>query len=448
MKKRLAFLISMMMALACLAGCAGTADTPSPDGEQSPNVEQSPDTGEVQPLPIPENTCDPLIEYDPEREIYFTCHNQYYTIYRADSANQDFSFLIFSKEPLDLSTLELDIPIESDYIVSWGEVELQGLDTEYSEEYALLKGSSHNYYPYYLYAYQRGMDFKQAVELYEAYRALYEEIYEDGRIPTDEELAAVDAASAAYREYRAQFLEDYLAVTEEQLPQFYVYGVTAIFFNPENLLTLEEQLAAPVETFTSIDITIEGVTYHEEVGEITLDRSLSQESLEDGSQFKSVNDSGFGGSSSAFVYTDGLEDCWVFQFTAEKAMTITGLTLQDAPVTAQTFSVQYEDLGITSEWNGTDPLYINAGESVSLHVVMQSSLFNCVDYRTCVWGILTYETADGKFFDYAEETVASDWNLYEEYYILYEGMYASRYWTDFNYAMDKLENENWPALYH
>ena len=131
--KRRWFLMFMCLAL-FLSACG-------PIHEENATQTSERDVPEVQPFSqLPLEHGNDMVEYDPEREIYIACQNQYKDLY-TDLAGHGISFMILSKQQLDPEKIQVILPIETEYLYSIGEEKVQSIHIFPSIFFTAMQGS-------------------------------------------------------------------------------------------------------------------------------------------------------------------------------------------------------------------------------------------------------------------------------------------------------------------
>ena len=266
MKRMICYFALCALILGCIAGCLSVEPEKSTEPSGNASVQGTATLPDVALNTLPAADWDLYILTGTNEIVYYT-----------SKANNHYGFYIYSKEPLDVYSIEVTLPISHGYEVSVKECTLGGIQADVDagarDDEHLFSSDSFSY-PLYL-AY-RDMDFAKLALLREEWRALYaqyeaggyteqwlngeltREEYEQLREPHETAKAEYDAA------LNAQW-EDYLALTAEDLPPFYVYHVGIAF----SYQTIEAE-----ESFTQMEISIGDQVYHQPIGKITLKGEL------------------------------------------------------------------------------------------------------------------------------------------------------------------------------
>ena len=193
---------------------------------------------DISPLP-PENPGSSLIDYDPDRQIYFNSELVFLDCYVGASVSF-FTMPIYSKtyiDPADISvTFPVDVPIGVEVTQVMG---IEG-KTEFTDSEDDLP---ENVMPYYV---------------YQAYRGGHVQALADAR------QAEMGLAFIADKTKDGPLWADFEKLTASDLPQFYVYTVRVDL----------SKVPAPPKTTTwtleKMDITINGETYEAKLGRVRL----------------------------------------------------------------------------------------------------------------------------------------------------------------------------------
>lgn len=435
MKRILCVGIALALVLVAFAGCQqnGTTKNTVSNGEgttvstseqlssgvnSTMNGTQPSEPVVAIPPTAPDDPGNTVIPFDPDREIYLLYENMDLTIYKSFSSMPSISVYIFSKNELDVSAISLELSAQSDYAISVGEAALDGILVEG------IGGRTH--FTYALYQCYMGKDFAKLWELEKTYNACYDAYFEEEEISYEE----YKAAEQAYRSYRDAEMDSYLHLTKDDLPGFHVYYASATF--------LGEFFE---ETITEVQLRIGDQIKDLTLGEITITKETPSFPVEldwyngGGYAYDGIMGSGNGPP----PYNDGIHRIeGYFSFTAEHAMTLTDLKLDNSNhklvgvwidlVTADGFS-------ISGQWDMSEPYLLMPGDRVRIHVAYQDEGVTSLSYATKVWGYLIYEWDKGISCKLSECDVraAARLNFYEMYALVFEGLDLESYYRDYYY---------------
>lgn len=395
MKKKLLTVLALM--LVCLCGCVRSEDA----GETTVPTETDPSTV----FTTPEDPGSSLIEYDPDREVYFTFHNCDYTIYLDDSWVPYLQFYIISKEPVDLGTLKLSIPISARYTIAYKEEVDLNIGIADSTDPAV-RSWRQEAFPYYLYLCYKGIDFKEIGELRE----------------NDPE---------AYSEKVAQlssYANEFNGLTPEDLPQFHVYAINVQF----------DSETATDESFSELDIRIGDQVYHEEIGTVRLKKTIPFYIQYDWELVaENVDDGICGYGIEPTPYFDGLHKITAFyNFTVDYTKKVTSLSFLNKRiqfVDAIVHVTSADGTYMEYNWSGEDPLYFYPGDDVFMDVIVRIPDSDQLDQTLKVWGVLEYECEYGTYHKLSEAHVRRSINFYELYAMVFDGLDLEDYYRYYYY---------------
>lgn len=441
MKKGIVICVCLAVLLG-LAAC-GMHATPDDNTTQNTASEGSAPSSTVlgQPIePLPTMNLETIgqpVEYDPDRQIYILTGNFNNAI--PDYGFPLMDFYILSKEALDPDTITLDIPVESPYNLSVEQLLLEGIALKGDGD--ILDQCGKNQYPYVLYQVSRGVDFGKLAQMEWTLRHMKEEAdsyweeYSMGKLSLDEYNTLTEPYNmrkAELEAYQSDYADEYCGLTLEDLPQFYVYRVEAYF----PVGTMIE------ETFHQVDIAVNGIVYHQDVGEVQLRREIPYPVTHDweiGGGLAGI----LGEGTPTLPYNGGYHRVAnYFSFTAEWAMLLTELVLEEPEHRLCRVWVEITSIeGLHSEfyWDMSQPLQLYEGDQVYIDIEYYDPAAQTLDYDTRVWGYLIYEYDGGVACKSSECWVQSNVNFYELYAIIFEGLDLKSYYWDYYYPL----NEPW-----
>lgn len=399
---------------------------------------------ELKPLPTVEREKTGLpVEYDPNRELYILT-NRNEIIYANKWGNNTYSFSIYSKKPLDVNSISVKIPISNYYSVTVRQRELGGIKQETSNKLDERAYDSGNSFSYPLYLAYRGKDFRKLAELYDKYMQLeelkqrYINMWMNNQITREQyELATApyEVAKEEFYAYRDAEWEDYLALTKQDLPQFYVYTVVIGFKDLGNLGTALEQ----EESFTQIEVTIGDETYVHDIGKITL---IEDWQLPAQLDWK-VGFTGIAGTLGTIygpnLYNDETHCLeMLYHYTADRYELLEELVTLNPTQTVERVWLRIRPKGgsaVVVEWDMSEPYEIFPGDDVTVYASYRDENMDTLGYRTVVASYLLC-TSDGESycrFAYCD-TVARE-SDYLAYAILFDGLDLESYFWDFYYLI-------------
>lgn len=395
-----------------------------------------------------------------EQGVYFTCENIDTDIYLMNIGNISQKFLIFSLEPLNVEEVSIEIPIETDYVVSVAQLcdQQDILTTEYLDTKDDFETVSPNPYafPYYLYQCYRGTDWGKMRELE---LALLEAEQEDPWNTTEEQ----EALSA----YQNLYLEDYKAITKEDLPVFYVYSVD-IWFALTDMSGNSENPKMVSEKFQNITIQIGEEAYVQDIGEIRLHAEPMPEDI---ISFQSASDNlknfmGISSGKDTYPWGDGMMCETVQLFKALKDMTVTNLYLYEsdlkvigAHVTTSNkplnnipsiFDNESDDPSkettVDFYWDLKSPFPVSEGTYVSIDLIFQEPRLTQMRYGGRIYPVMEYSVKDGSYTIQTELTLDRQdlYDVWLYYAISFGGLDMESYFNDYYHSINGSWKEDLP----
>lgn len=314
-----------------------------------------------------------LIDYDPDRTIYFSCQNWDYDYYVESVGSQEKMFYILSTEPLDLEGATMTLPIQSSYvsqIVDWSSKDLQKTEVTSTEGGGM---------PYDLFLAYKGIDFKRYRELADQ-TDLAGELYEAGEITEEEE----DAMLAEYWDLFHAYWDEFESIPPESLPKFYTYFAS--------FRLTEEPLVE--ESFRYIDFQIGGKLYRQEIGEVRIHTELLPDRERIGYDTKAIGIT----QDCPLLYIDEA-GAGTIEMVPEGGMTIkdiyeyTGKELTFAYVTVYT---SYEnahnksEIVVEFEWDMKTPFRVEEGQYVEIDVNFRDERLKQLEYSGYIYLYMDY----------------------------------------------------------
>lgn len=268
----------------------------------------------------------------------------------------------------------------------------ESMQTQCSEEWM-------TQFPFWLYQTYRGMDWKEMAALKEAAQG--------GDEAAKEKLAA----------YETMYLEDYEALTPQDLPQIYGYWVT------NDLTATFNNRAARYE---EIPFSIDGVEMDVAVGTLNVhDKGWDQYPAEGNCQ-----DVYAGRLSDArpTYWGDGIVTLEAIKIASEDTpQTLTELALYG--IVGEILDIQVSVGGDTRSWDGSTPIEIPANTSASLTVTLKTQANQTVGYCEDA-NILIQREVEGltqRLWYFA--AISQSWNIYELYAMMVDGLDIGAYYA-------------------
>lgn len=398
-------IVTILLALVLLCGCTDPAvQTTVPAESTVPTAEP---IARLEPLAPPEERGSSLIDYDPNREVYFLFHHSNYSIYMDDSWVPYFDIFILSKKPIDLKTVKVVLPIESSYSIGWKrEIKMEGVSPHAQLEDVTL--DEQNQFPLRVFLAYKGFDFEKLALLKETNQAAYGDM--------------LGELTALTREFNA--------LPKSALPEFYAYHLQ-IQFGYENIYW---------ESFSEVDIKIGDKVYHEKFGSVSLKKTLSNFMNYDFDIYgENVDDGVCGWTNSPTLYSDGLFRTMLYFISyVDVEKTVTGIRLLNRNIEFLGAYIRHykaDGTGMEYFWNGTDPLYFYPGDSVTIDAVLKLKYGNVLDMTTKVWALLDYECEYGSVSKISEAHISTNTtgNFYEMCAIVFDGIDMEGYYRHYYY---------------
>lgn len=390
MRHRRGICLAVLLALLVCPGCGYKA--PAETQNPVPDTECATISPEVSsPVPTrPEYPDSGLTEFDPDREIYFSCENIYTDIYLRSGGPLAVPFYILSKQPVDVETIGISADTQSEIMVMATDCgDLRGT------EQMISCGM-----PYYLYQCYRGVDFQALYDL-------HKESAEEYQVAAD------------------SILGDFKSLKPEDIPLFYAYQVHLYFMPAED--------AAGEEILTSLDITVNGTVYHQEIGQLRLiydkyERSDAQE-LSVSSDLMMFNQ---------LRWNEGLGQAYLYNFAVTEDMTLMGLScLSDEFDILEILVTEKRNDGMSLSyvWDGETPVDLYAGQEICIDVVFENRWTAELSWVANLYTVLDYEKDGQAYYQLhmCQLVSATKVDCHEIYAMVFDGLNLQSYYQDFYY---------------
>ena len=425
--KKLIWLICLSMLLGLLAGCQtepvgtqpsggmATTGTAEPTGT---TVAQVTEPVDIRPLP-PENPGNSLIEYDPDRQIYIASENVYVDYYIGVSSIASFYFPIYSRQPLNPEEISVSFPVDLPFILS-----VQDAGVERKPQILLENGTSGDF-PYYVYLAYLGETFEDGkdVSAVDLVNGIYEVENSDGELVYAGDVLAGKYELKDGEEIEQRYL-DFASLTEEDLPELYVYNVVIGLYN---ITELQETVV-----LDKLDVTIGSEVYEAKLGRVRL---FSQKAFPTDATIANW-DSKAG--NYCKLYNDGIFSVYGVLKIAEipEDITLTGLRFAEEATEILEITVIMNSEGqyMEMKWDGVSPIYLYKGDSIEIDVIVKNEhagkLLNFVVCNT----IVEYTNSANELLCAVSTQVGSEGrNPYEYYAIIFDGLDMEPYYRNYFY---------------
>lgn len=362
-----------------------------------------------------------LIAFDPNRELYFSCENIYVDFYDDTTLCRGISFDVLSKEKLDPSKIHLIVPIETPHEFRVMEIG--------PEEFCVTETMAENIdgricfpFPYYLYQCYRGTDFTSIMQKKKEYDAFNASLLEQTTY-TKEAFEKADQLEKELSDLRDAELAAYSALQAEDIPEFYQYTCSLNFLEGFD----------KYEAFTQWELVIDETVYTCQIGKVTLNPGAPKLKAEIAPMVGMADFL----ARFYYLYSDGLLHARAFDFTAEKDMTLTGIEYLTDRGEPREIIVTIQGEGISSEfvWDGEEPVYIRAGESVLIRNIFYSPLVENLSYTFTMPIALYFKTEEGTFSTVSDimyqEGLTNGAGAHSLYAIVFQGLDMESYYRDY-----------------
>ena len=309
-------------------------------------------------------------------------------------------------------------------------------------------GYNKNSFSYPLYLAYQGKHFRKLAALYDKFKQLqvptygYIKMWNDKQITREQYeilMAPYEAAKEEYYAYLDAEWEDYLALTKQDLPQFYAYSVIIDFTDINNLGAKWDH----EESFTQIEVTIGDQTYVQDVGKITL--------IEDWQLPAQLDwEAGFAGIAGTIgsihgprLYNDGLHCLEVlYRYTADRYELLEELVMQNPAQTVERVWLQIRPKGgktVVVEWDMSEPYEIYPGDEVTVYAACSDENLSTLRYQTVIAAYLLCSSDGESYCRMAYCDTVAEGSDYLWYAILFDGLDLESYYWDYYYLI----NEPW-----
>lgn len=395
---------------------APTAKITTPSAGLDPAEPSAPSSAPIEskiPQTVTAYTGKPLLEADPEREVYISLANQDCDFY-PDSPISGVTFRIITKEPYTAPLIKVKIPMQSDYQVAVFDA---------SEDYQQTLDLGH-----YL-CLQKDTDWQELGQmLLDSMNAnsSYDKHIRNGGSPVDEEAQNYEAITQRYIEKTTQLQAQCEAAPEEEIPTFYVYSVTVIFVG-----AADPKAKLCDETVETLDVVLGGETYSVNFGQWRFHTQKPDVLEAKGNGLRqamiatlSIVDSPYNGG-----YVRLLD---ALSFYTKKDVTVLGVRtygaeigILGARVTAQGTEAAN---AVDFFWDMQRPLYFDAGQDVSITIYLRDDRFTQFETGCTMHLIMDYEV-NGKSYTMVEPCCLQRYNNpWDGYLLAFEGRDVGAYY--------------------
>lgn len=422
MKKKIALFCVAALVFCLLPGCS--ADRP----------EITTDAAETTVIPE-ETTAADVFDVPGRKDIYFATGNDYYDLYWYYSWMPGPEIRVLTRKPVNI---RVSADIQAEYTVSVFPQERGRSLTTYRimEDDGMrvatpTLGGAHDF-PAFIYQTYAGMDWEEVGKLRTEYFELKEK-YEAHEGSYEEMIEARNRHSYASTEY----IQEYTELSMDDLPVFYEY-----------LVQIRIKDAEVEETLKTVQITVDDTVYDVDIGEI---RIMPSKDIDNAYAYLDSKSSPPLMCLSA-PYGNGVEKCESGTFYAETGLTLTGLRFLESSVSSLkvldvTAVIADDDdsvrsgSGITIEWDGVTPIYVEQGKYVRFFMTVQDDRMKELNYHGKLNPVLEFECG-GEAFEIMEEIpfLRTQWDEWILYAAGLDGVDLESYYNNYYYLTPA---ENW-----
>lgn len=422
MRKKIALLCLAAFVSCLLPGCS--ADMP----------EITTDAAETTVIPE-ETTAADLFDVPGRKDIYFATGNDYYDLYWYYSYMPGPEIRVLTRKPV---SIRVSADIQAEYTVSVFPQERGRSLTTYRimEDDGMrvatpTPGGAHDF-PAFIYQTYAGMDWEEVGKLRTEYFELKEK-YEAHEGSYEEMIEARNRHSYASTEY----IQEYTELNMDDLPVFYEY-----------LVQIWIKDAEVEETLKTVQITVDDTVYDVDIGEIRIMPSKDIVNSYDYLTSKSSPPLMY----LSAPYGNGVEKCESGTFYAKTGLTLTGLRFLESPISslkvldvtaviADNEDGAYNGDGITIEWDGVTPIYVEQGKYVRFFMTVQDDRMKELNYHGKLNPVLEFECG-GEAFEIMEEIpfLRTQWDEWILYAAGLDGIDLESYHNNYYYLSPA---ENW-----
>lgn len=424
MGKRLLCMILAVALLLCGCGGGPTSDSQATDAGST--------SGAGEPIDYLQNVKElageilayeeePLVEYDPDRQVYISLENQDCDFYPGISSGG--RVIILTREHYDVSRIQLNIPSQTQYEISIEDITPYCTVAAYNSE-----RKSHGLQNYQYIALQ-GVDWHEIAQKEAEARAAMTLAQQN--VSDKEAYQAYKEICDAYNELMAGYQSQYENLPQEQIPQFSAYSLTYRFTG----------LGSHEETVESVEFVIGGETYTRNIGQWRLHKTMPQE-LADGNNPVGLKQRHM----ASFVipgtpYSDGyIQLGRIFTFDAQEDLTLTGVHQLGVEVDILGARVRIGDAA-DYFWDMQRPLEVEAGTYVEIDLFVKDA--RLTQYETCLttYLVMDYQIKNKEYGMVVPWTATySHVQVWDTYLMAFEGIDIGKYYTCY---YERFMVENW-----
>ncbi len=363
---------------------------------------------------IPAYEKEPLVEYDPDRQVYISLENQDCDFY-PNNSNSGGTVFILTREHYDVSQIQFNIPSQTQY-----EVSIRDLTPYCTVAYYNSEQSNHGLWDYQYIALQ-GMSWHEIVQMEAEARAA--KTLAQQNTSDIEAHQAYRAISDAYYQMMENYETQYENLPQEQIPQFSAYALSYRFTD----------LGSHEETVETVEFRIGEETYTRDIGQWRLHETLPQE-LEDGKKQPvglTIKNSGrFLGGVPGTPYTNGyIQLGSFFTFDTQEDLTLTGVHQVGVEVGLLGARVRI-DGAQDYFWDLQRPLELEAGAHVEIDLFVKDARLAQYEIFLTTNFVLDYQIKN-KTYGMVKAWFANYFHsrVWDTYLMAFEGIDIGEYYT-------------------
>lgn len=449
-KKWLTLLLALVLALGTLAGCAddpgqgstpGTETTPEHTGTEPGAPTETQLAGTLPPptepmllQTAPEYTGTPLIEPDPDREVYISLANQDCDFYPDDYIT-GVSLNIISKKMYDESEIGISIDMQTPYEVTvWDQTD--------DLRQKMPENSAGDFFCNYHYLSMQGVDWRELGQLAldDAKIRIEQDQYlaQAQHNVLDPEFQALQEIRQRYQDTMEGYQRQFDAMPPEEIPSFYAYSVGIEFTDLSVSLGAERELYD--ETVEELEVQLGDQRIPVRFGQWRFHTQKPEELTANNPGVK--KDIFARMDTRENPYHDGyLRMSDALQFTTLKDITITGVrTLgADIPIVGALVrlgeQVDKDSISFSGVndfyWDMKMPIDVPAGVVVCVDLFLRDERFAQYETSSTLYVVLEYEM-EGRACTMTVPCHLDRQNpIWDTYLMAFEGIDMGEYYTCF-----------------
>jgi len=428
LKKILCILLGMLI----LTGCAVTAPTEPTEGSTPGATSSETYLENVKAAAnVIRYDAEPLIEYDPNREVYISMSNQDYVYYPGYTLNSNVAIII-TREHYDIDEIQVNIPMQTEYrvrITDWTEActvasynsKQPGRGLQLYQYIAMQEVGWQEISEMQAYANAAlglMIQSKGNMEEYRAYETIHKEYTE------------------SYQNILAKYEEEYKNLPQKEIPQFSAYYVSIGFYG-----------APPqTETVTEVEFIIGGKSYIQNVGLWTLYDTLPKELYDPDNQNIGLKqeDISRGAITSSPYLGEYLCLDETITFKAQEDLTITGIRQMGAQV-----NLLGAEVSVSGQarrfWEMDLPIEVENGDRVAMDIYLKDDRFAQYEVDLCTYFIMDYQIRNKSYsmvMPCGMLRIHAD--VWDTYLMAFEGIDIGEYYTCYFDPMQHIWLKNMP----